>query len=313
MLQLKDYKMIMDEVLLPSQSKMLKEVRNLVKDSALRGYKKMEVVDGGVVYYVDDGKKRPMLCVHLDTINTHYSTAKIKSKDIVYNEGVYALSPTADKDLQCLGGDDRCGISIIYALLIKELLQGIKLENRAYNYGFFLNEEIGAVGSSNCCKLNFHKFTNMFIGLDRRGAKEFATYEVSSTSLNNILINRGYKEVTGTYSDCSILSEATELPCINLAVGYYNEHTRQEFVKLEVVEEVVNLLNDKQLQQQLLNWEWDYEVDGDPILRHYYYRNFGSHYSEMGYDQDTAEVDTIFGYDDKIYKYNPQTLEYEEV
>ncbi len=144
-----------------------------------------------------------------------------------------------------IGGDDRCGVAI--------MLQLIKEGVDCYSYAFFYDEEIGCWGSSQTT-INFSHY-NCFIGLDRRGYNDLATYGHDSEILNEIFIAQGYKLKTGSITDVAILSETFSAPCINLSVGFSNEHTNYEFIELDVVKKTYNVLKNKNLQKELENPE----------------------------------------------------------
>ena len=182
---------------------------------------------------------KPMLCVHLDTINT-CSTLVDKTyspKDFkVDNKGVIRV---ANKNLQCLGGDDRAGVWIALQM-IKHME---KTGNYQYDVGFFYDEEIGCVGSRDYIGRHPDIKTTAYIGLDRRspqGTQEVALYGSDNETLTRIFTDLGYDIALGSVTDASTLAHS--VACVNLSVGYDNEHTRQEVLYLQCMIDTLEVL-----------------------------------------------------------------------
>ena len=83
-----------------------------------------------------------------------------------------------------------------------------------------------------------------FIGLDRRGLDNVAVYGYDNSDLINLFENEGYIVVDGSITDVSILSEQSSrnLACVNLSVGYYNEHTKREFINIFAIQRAIKTL-----------------------------------------------------------------------
>jgi len=186
-------------------------------------------VGEGYVIFNRQGNPKPMLCVHLDTVDTRNNVVLTKD-DIIIDNDVISLNPFSTH-VRCLGGDDRCGVYIAL-----ELLEGLRrgtLDINSYSIAFFCDEEIGGKGS-NIFMDDFddhEALTTCFIGLDRRngikGIPEFATYGSDNEEL--FTIARGaYSEKLGSFTDASNL--AYTKACINLSVGYNHEHTNKEVI-----------------------------------------------------------------------------------
>lgn len=175
----------------------------------------------------------PLICTHLDTINDS-KRIKLQNSDIEINGDIIRLSKSSSA--KCLGGDDRCGVY--------SALQLIDL-NVPYGFAFFCDEEIGCIGSSILAK-DIDKNSNItaFIGLDRRGLDNVAVYGYDNRDLIQLFENEGYIEVDGSITDASILSEQSSrnLACVNLSVGYYNEHTKREFINVNGIKRAIQTL-----------------------------------------------------------------------
>lgn len=184
-----------------------------------------------------DETTKPMLCVHLDTIND--SRGLIPHLDDFKVDGTI-ISLHKDSKLACVGGDDRCGVWI--ALQIMDDIISGRLPKNSYSIGFFCDEERGGKGSSEYIldllddEVNY---TTAYIGLDRRnatiGVPEFATYCCDNKTLNNI-VSTHYIEKMGSFTDASNIAEETNIACVNLSIGYNHEHTVNEYINTEDTE-----------------------------------------------------------------------------
>ena len=187
-----------------------------------------KVVEDKYIILKKDNKVKPMLCVHLDTINTHSKCCdKIPEVYIVnFGEG-FMLKPITE--YSCLGADDRAGVYMVLEHY-EELLD-------KYHIGVFCDEEIGGYGSYELTELTD---VSCFIGLDREGSMEVATYGYNNRELIDLFVSRGFKEVRGSFTDASVLARLHNKPCVNLSVGYYNQHSDNEYVLFEDMEKTIN-------------------------------------------------------------------------
>lgn len=187
---------------------------------------------------------RPLLTSHLDTINDSYNELpRLSIKDNIIT--------TTNKAV--LGGDDRAGVWVMLQLLDK----GIK----DYDYVFFCDEEVGGLGSKLFAKEHLIDIIeySCYISLDRRGSKEVASYGYDNDDLVKVFTDIGYTSVRGSFTDCVNLSNVTEVACINLSVGYNNEHTNSEVQDITVMYNLVNRLSNDSLIDKLSTREYRYE------------------------------------------------------
>lgn len=188
----------------------------------------------------------PLLLAHLDTINTHHGSL-IKFEDMAYNEALNTLcvAPWANDEVMCLGADDRAGVTIITQLLNSKA---------KFNVLFTTDEEIGCVASDYIVS---HKelagladYTSCLIQIDRgnhQGSfKECVFYQYDYTQNNDFLnkITQYFEVANGTFTDIAVLGEYFNKPSVNVSAGYKNEHTRQEYVDLTIMEYVYNAVLD---------------------------------------------------------------------
>jgi len=178
-----------------------------------------------------------------------------------------------------LGADDKAGVYIMLSLM--------EQMPESFHFAFFNHEETGMIGSSMFTKL--HKElpfnTGGFIGLDRHGDKQFVTYGQGNKKLEKKLGNE-YKKETGSCSDCKKLSKEYSLAMVNISVGFYNEHTTEEYLDLIAMNRTLNLVRDKLADCSVTymitekeafdynKWRSSYKYNDDSNLNEYY-NNFG--------------------------------------
>ena len=176
-------------------------------------------------------ENKPMLCVHLDTINT--ASNIVLTPDDIYNS-MSSIKLTPNSKAKCLGGDDRCGVWI--ALQIIDDIVGGRLPTNSYCFGFFCDEEVGGHGSA-VFSANTLVLPTALIGLDRRnktmGVAEVATYGYDNASLIAIATDYGYSEQHGSFTDASNIAGECSVACINLSIGYNMEHTPKEYIGVD--------------------------------------------------------------------------------
>ena len=148
---------------------------------------------------------------HTDTVSAKKPTR------FEFNDGILS-NPDG-----VLGADDRAGCWLISKLIEKS--------TRAI---FILTdlEEVGGIGAEACAKIDaFAEIADNITALiefDRRGGNDCAMYGYDNEELLQLFKNRGYVEEWGSYTDVVSLAEASGIACINLSVGYDNEHTKHE-------------------------------------------------------------------------------------
>lgn len=218
---------------------------------------------------------KPMLCVHLDTINDASDKTPTYS-DFVYNTKKKTIELSRHSNLSCVGGDDRCGVYIIDKYF-NELI-------KKYHIGFFCDEEVGGIGSSNIAKaLNDDSSISCFIGLDRKGSNEVATYGYDNTDLIEAFTSLCYKEAYGTFTDASNIASEGVLACVNLSVGYDNEHTKVEFIDVSVIHKTAKTL----IQVELLEdcYESENVYKSSKYAKYYddSWKSYDGGYNEFSY------------------------------
>ena len=190
-------------------------------------------------------KDAPVLSSHMDTVEDVIKDSHLMKYVRIYEDPEYGKYL---RGYGVIGGDDKCGIFIILSLL--------KKYHNKLNFIFSVNEEHGMTGIK--AVVDDQKFDNVTYGivLDRRGAgdiicvdKNYGT-KLFEDELKRVGTNFGYKPAAGASSDAGYIAE--KVSCANLSVGYYNPHTKKEFVILEdmknamdYTENIISELNSK--------------------------------------------------------------------
>ena len=163
----------------------------------------------------------PVLVVaHMDTV--HHNLCE----NIIVENGKMS-SPEG------IGGDDRCGVFIIMNL-IKELHCSVLLCE---------DEEIGAVGADKFIKSEYVSDVNVnyIVEFDRRGNNDAVFYSCANQKFEDFICdNTGFKKAYGSFSDISVLAPALKTAAVNLSCGYYNAHTKDEYVIYDEMMDVID-------------------------------------------------------------------------
>ena len=173
-------------------------------------------------YIVAEGSIPICLVAHLDTVNEN------PPKEIFYDQEQRVMwSP----DL--LGADDRAGVYAIISILSDGYRPHII---------FTTDEERGCAGANTLvtqepnCPLE--KIKAIF-QLDRRGSDDCVFYDCDNHDFVKYIESFGFVEAYGTFSDISVIAPEWEVAAVNLSVGYYNEHTNHEYLRLDELETTI--------------------------------------------------------------------------
>lgn len=168
-----------------------------------------------------------LLVAHLDTVH------KELPENFVYDSETLTISSP-----QGIGGDDRCGVYMIFEIIKKHKCSVLFCED----------EEIGMVGAEKFVKskasnnLDF----NYIIELDRKGNNDAVFYDCDNSEFEEFITKEFFKTAYGSFSDISTIAPALGCAAVNLSCGYYNAHTKNEYVSypemIAVIGEVCNLI-----------------------------------------------------------------------
>ncbi len=170
------------------------------------------------------------LVAHLDTVHQ-------VPREIV-EQGGRLSSPTG------IGGDDRNGVFAIFVILEFCQKYGLPIPSIL----FTKEEETTLIGAYqfavDSCISGIGSHVSFFLELDKKGFLEVAYYDCQNAVLGTILEN--FTPVKGLYSDISVISEFLDVASANLSIGYYNAHTKHEYIVPEEIfdtcEEVLDIV-----------------------------------------------------------------------
>lgn len=178
-----------------------------------------EIVKGNGFLY-SKGNFPVLLVAHLDTVHEK------KAKEIVYSvDRIY--SP------QGIGGDDRCGIYMIMEI-IKEIPCHVL---------FCEDEEMGGIGAREFVKTELCKSLVgdllYAVELDRMNANDAVFYNCDNPEFEKFITETFWKKAYGSYTDIVTVCPALQIAGVNLSCGYYNQHTKKEYVDLTQMETAI--------------------------------------------------------------------------
>ena len=177
-----------------------------------------------------------LLVAHLDTV--HEETVRVICKS---DDGNILMSP------QGIGGDDRCGV---FALL--KVYHAVKVKPYLL---FTCDEEIGGLGAKKFCRLHKQKQLpkeldelKCIIEIDRRGANDAVYYDCDNIDFEDYISSKGFKTAQGSFSDISVIAPELGIAAVNLSSGYYNAHTKHEYINLaeldNAIQKVIEIISD---------------------------------------------------------------------
>lgn len=203
----------------------------------------------------------PCVVSHTDTVHD-LDTINIREEKLPNQQKVLKPSLKAYNDMGLptgIGGDDKCGI---YACL--ELLKELPNLKAA----FFVSEETGCHGSRNAdpnffinvgYAIQFDAPGNSMVTEYCMGTKLFDRNDDFFKSCDEVLTesfeNRNEYQ-SHPYTDVYALKQKFDFSCINFAIGYYNYHTKDEYV---VIEDVYNgIMTGKKMIEKLGYTKYQY-------------------------------------------------------
>lgn len=183
----------------------------------------------------------PCVVCHTDTVH-NIDSINIREEYLPNAQGEKKLSLKAYNDYDSptgIGGDDKCGVFACLTLLNE--LPYLKA-------AFFVSEETGCHGSKFADEkffnnvgyaIQFDAPENWMITEECFGQVLFDRESNFFESCNNILSegmkDKGMRYMVHPYTDVYALRGKFDFSCINFSIGYYNYHTKNEYVVVEDV------------------------------------------------------------------------------
>lgn len=191
-----------------------KSLKNYVKQKLQMRYEEV-IVDDGFVYA--QGNFPVLLVAHLDTVHSKLPNMILYDKD--QNT---VSSPNG------IGGDDRCGVYMIFEIIKKFNCSVLFCED----------EEDGGIGANKFVKTDLARTLdfNYIIEFDRANANDAVFYSCDNYDFEKFITRDFYKINYGTYSDICDIAPVIGCAAVNLSCGYYKAHTKDEYVVLSDME-----------------------------------------------------------------------------
>lgn len=166
------------------------------------------------------------LVAHVDTVSPLKSPVGRWIEESQGNLRCYRRTSKGKATQTILGADDRAGCYALYQLMEGKLQPHILLTNM---------EECGGAGAKAFAASDLTAMFKImfFIEFDRKGCNSYVQYNDNPDELHkfmeqfNINFDKG-----GSFSDIAIISRVTKMPSINMACGYYHQHTEHEYLNL---------------------------------------------------------------------------------
>jgi len=175
------------------------------------------------LYIPGKRKDRVLLVAHADTYwQESFDQRKNEGADLQIRDGLIS------NRVGGLGADDRAGCAIVW--LLRNLGHSILITN---------GEERGSIGIRWLLE-NEPKFINEIntthgfaVQFDRQNASDFKCYDVGTDAFRRYVEeNTGYSEADRKRStDIKFLCK--QICGVNLSIGYYNEHTENEYLVID--------------------------------------------------------------------------------
>lgn len=217
----------------------------LVKHLASFGFLPDRIDGAGNIYY-SIGLSRTLFCAHIDTAHRSdgLNRYSLDGKSLETSKWVKAEG-------DALGADDAAGISLL-CWMMQNKVPG--------SYVFTRGEEVGGVGAAYIAE-TYPEFLMQFdraVCFDRRGYHDVivkqsglqCASEVFGETLANLLCDNDLMYMTseeGVYTDCREFIDFIP-ECVNISVGYFNEHGPNEKLNLDHV---------RKLAQAVLKIDWE--------------------------------------------------------
>lgn len=193
-----------------------KELKKYVGQQLTKTHSTIISADG---FVYAQGEFPVLLVAHLDTVHKQCPT------EIIYDTNTYTVySP------QGIGGDDRCGVYMIFEVIKKFNCSVLFCED----------EEIGAVGAEKFINTKLARELigtfNYIIEFDRKGSNDAVFYDCENSEFEEFITEEYYKYAWGSFSDISYVAPFLKCAAVNLSCGYYDAHTLKESVVIPDME-----------------------------------------------------------------------------
>lgn len=212
-----------EDVLMMDQNSLKNYLTNYLRS---RGYKAIN--EDGFLYA--KGDIPVLLLAHLDRHPAHKELVKeIDKLPYSFQNGE---TQTRWSSPQGICGDDRCGVWAIMNVLKKYKPSVLFCED----------EEKGSLGAKKFIKTDYVNSleVDFMVQIDRRGSNDAVFYSCDNKEFTKwIEETTGYKEKSGTFTDICDIMPVAKTAAVNLSSGYYNEHSKDEYIVIEELEHTI--------------------------------------------------------------------------
>ena len=215
---------------------------------SVRGYN--YIVDAMGNIYVTKGvaKSYPLVMAHTDTVHpiTEMVVREVNEKDTKGEFKMALKAFTQEGDMPCgIGGDDKAGVFICLQLL--EMVDNIKVylpvqeETGCYGSQFAVDKHKGFFTDVSY-SLMFDSPQNDSMSKTLMGTNLYDESSVFFQESKDFIIEHGInKWQDHPYTDSMVLRRAFGFQTLNLAAGYYNYHSKNEYVIVDDVQNSIDL------------------------------------------------------------------------
>ena len=203
---------LFDSIIRLTQRELLHTLKNL-----LPGLGYTPIVSKDETYLIAEGTNSIALLAHLDTVFNERTRKNIQT----YYDPDHGVIWSPDG----LGADDRAGVFMILSLIMETEFRP--------NLIFTTDEESALTGAKDLAAIPCpFKNLSYIIELDRQGHRECVFYRCGNTNFQGYIHTFGFFPKVGSYTDISVIGPAWDVACVNLSVGYYEEHSYAEYLNL---------------------------------------------------------------------------------
>lgn len=227
---------------------------------------------GNIYVTKGDADVYPTMVCHIDTVHLYSPFYQVHQA----GRNIFAVNKI-NCDKMGVGGDDKVGVFMTLKMLE---------DREVFKAAFFVDEEIGCVGSR-ACDFDFFSNSSFVLECDRKGNDDFVN-SISGTKLYSrefsdalkpILSIYGRKEVSGGMTDVLEIAYKTKICVANMSCGYYNPHSDDEFVNIDDVFATYQMCHD--IYDSLGNELWRVTEDRNEYDYYsgYSYKGYGGGYA----------------------------------
>ena len=249
-------------------------------------------------FYYQIGKSKTIFACHLDTVSEKYEeVTHIIERNIIKTNGKTIL-----------GADDKAGMCVLL-YMIEQKIPG--------TYFFYIGEEVGCIGSKAAASKDkdFYSKYDKIISFDRKDTCSIITHQSCerccsnefAESLSKEFIDLGLElkpDDTGVGTDSAQFTNIIP-ECTNISVGYYKEHTHDEYQDIDFLEKLC-------MASCLINWD-NLPVKRNTQIKEYKEYNYNSTNYNSWLEKNRAKkwndkpkrrennLNKVYGYDETLY------------